>query len=61
MSGLNRRQVLGAGAGALAVAALGSAPAHAANNAQDLIKGDLVFVGRPEDVGTGQAGQSGKP
>ena len=38
MSGLNRRQVLGAGAGALAVAALGSVPAHAANNAQDLIK-----------------------
>ena len=28
---------------------------------QDLIKGDLVFVGRPEDAGTGDAGQSGKP
>jgi sulfur-oxidizing protein SoxY len=38
MTGLNRRQVLGAGAGALAIASLGIAPAHAANNAQDLIK-----------------------
>jgi hypothetical protein len=28
---------------------------------QDLIKGDLIFVGRPEDAGTGQAGQSSKP
>jgi hypothetical protein len=28
--------------------------------AQDLIKGDLVFVGRPEDAGTGETGQSGK-
>ena len=33
----NRRQVLGVSAGALAVATLGVAPAHA-NNAQDLIK-----------------------
>lgn len=28
---------------------------------QDLIKGDLVFVGRPEDTGTGDAKPSGKP
>jgi len=35
---LNRRQVLGAGAGALAVVSFGIAPAQAANNAQDLIK-----------------------
>ena len=28
---------------------------------QDLIKGDLIFVGRPEDAGTGEAGPSGKP
>jgi sulfur-oxidizing protein SoxY len=36
----DRRQVLGAGAGVLAAAAFGLAatPAHAANNAQDLIK-----------------------
>jgi hypothetical protein len=28
---------------------------------QDLIKGDLVFVGRPEDASPDEAGQSGKP
>ncbi|MGA7490351.1 MAG: hypothetical protein WBW74_25805 [Xanthobacteraceae bacterium] len=28
---------------------------------QDLIKGDLVFVGRPEDAGASETGQSGKP
>jgi hypothetical protein len=28
---------------------------------QDLIKGDLVFVGRPEDAGPGAAGQTDKP
>jgi sulfur-oxidizing protein SoxY len=37
MIGLNRRRLLTGSAGALAVAALGVAPAHA-NNAQDLIK-----------------------
>ncbi len=37
MAGLSRRQVLGAGAGALAAATLGAASAYA-NNAQDLIK-----------------------
>src|ERR1043165_5333762 len=38
MTGLSRRQVLAASAGALAVAGFGVAPAQAANNAQDLIK-----------------------
>jgi sulfur-oxidizing protein SoxY len=38
MTGFNRRQVLVAGAGVLSVAALGVAPARAANNAQDLLK-----------------------
>ena len=38
MNGLSRRQVLAGGAGALAIATLGVAPAQAANNAQDLIK-----------------------
>jgi hypothetical protein len=28
---------------------------------QNLIKGDLVFVGRPEGASAGEAGQSGKP
>jgi hypothetical protein len=28
---------------------------------QDLIKGDLVFVGRPEDAGTGETGAGSKP
>ena len=38
MSSFSRRQVIAVGAGALATAALGIVPAHAANNAQDLIK-----------------------
>jgi sulfur-oxidizing protein SoxY len=38
MNGISRRQVIAVGAGALAGVALGSAPARAANNAQDLIK-----------------------
>ena len=38
MDGINRRQVLAASGGALAVATFGAAPAQAANNAQDLIK-----------------------
>ena len=38
MIGPSRRQVLAGSAGALAIATLGIAPAHAANNAQDLIK-----------------------
>ena len=38
MSSFSRRQVVAIGAGALAAAALGIAPAQAANNAQDLIK-----------------------
>jgi hypothetical protein len=28
---------------------------------QDLIKGDIVFVGRPEPAGAGEAGQPTKP
>ena len=28
---------------------------------QDLIKGDIVFVGQPEPTGPGEAGQPGKP
>lgn len=28
---------------------------------QDLIKGDLIFVGRPEDAGTGEKGAGSKP
>jgi len=38
MSSFSRRQVMAVGAGVLATAALGVAPAQAANNAQDLIK-----------------------
>jgi sulfur-oxidizing protein SoxY len=38
MSSFSRRQVLGVSAGALASTAVGIVPAHAANNAQDLIK-----------------------
>jgi len=38
MSSFSRRQVMAVGAGAAASAALGVAPARAANNAQDLIK-----------------------
>jgi sulfur-oxidizing protein SoxY len=38
MSSFSRRQVMAVGAGALASAAFGIVPAHAANNAQDLIK-----------------------
>ena len=38
MSGISRRQALAAGAGAVAIATFGIAPARAANNAQDLIK-----------------------
>ena len=38
MSSFSRRQVMAVGAGAAASAALGIVPAHAANNAQDLIK-----------------------
>ena len=38
MSSFSRRRVLAVGAGAAASAALGIVPAHAANNAQDLIK-----------------------
>jgi sulfur-oxidizing protein SoxY len=38
MSGINRRHLLAGTAGALTAAAIGVAPAHAANNAQDLIK-----------------------
>ena len=41
MSAVNRRQVLAGGAGAIALATMGAAPAHA-NNAPDLIK---VFTG----------------
>jgi len=28
---------------------------------QDLIKGDIVFVGQPEPTGGGEAGQPSKP
>ena len=38
MSSFSRRQVMAVGAGVLGTAALGVAPAQAANNAQDLIK-----------------------
>ena len=38
MIAIDRRQILTASGGALALAAFGIAPAHAANNAQDLIK-----------------------
>jgi len=38
MSGLSRRQVLAGSAGALTIGMFGIAPAHAANNAEDLIK-----------------------
>jgi sulfur-oxidizing protein SoxY len=38
MMGFSRRQVIAGGAGALAVATFGSAPAHAANDSADLIK-----------------------
>jgi len=38
MIGLSRRQLLAGSAGAVTIAALGVAPAAAANNAQDLIK-----------------------
>src|SRR5947209_648377 len=38
MNGFNRRQVIAGGAGALAIAALDSVPAHAANDSADLIK-----------------------
>jgi sulfur-oxidizing protein SoxY len=47
MIGINRRHLLAGSAGALAVAAFGAAPAHAANNAQDLIK---AFTGGKQAV-----------
>jgi len=47
MIGINRRHLLAGSAGALAVAAFGVAPAHAANNAQDLIK---AFTGGKQAV-----------